>query len=482
MLLRGKLRGLDPDLITVRYGWNDHFLSECAAGPEPLPGAGQRARRRARGSGAAHGALPVRAAPRASRCARGAGRAPTRCASRSRARRSGPPRSRCPITSTTCAASSRSGTRAARRSGCSPRPTTRRPSEAARNFVAYNNKIAYDEMIAIHEQYNDATRARGPRARRAGDRHGRGLSATTPTSACSSRATCPTRASGASTSRPTCSTGRSWRAASPCRPASRNAAAGPARSSARGPSACALAALRAARWRHRPRRARSTASAMIAAEVSQSKRRDQASAPAESRVASASSASRPQDRLGEPRHQRVRRAVGDQHAGLLVAHGVAQAGCVGRDDRDTERIRLDHGDPPAFLDRGTHADAGAGEQRVAQLVAREAGEARARRETELARQPLELGAAAAAPDDHDLERGKARRERRERAQQQVDPLVAFEPAEVGDAARPRGDRRRRRSPAGGCRCGSARSDPRRCRAPPGRPSSSATPRGTGVLR
>ena len=27
MLLRTKLRGLDPDLVTVRFGWNDHFLS-----------------------------------------------------------------------------------------------------------------------------------------------------------------------------------------------------------------------------------------------------------------------------------------------------------------------------------------------------------------------------------------------------------------------------------------------------------------------
>jgi len=27
MLLRTKLRGLEPDLITVRFGWNDHFLS-----------------------------------------------------------------------------------------------------------------------------------------------------------------------------------------------------------------------------------------------------------------------------------------------------------------------------------------------------------------------------------------------------------------------------------------------------------------------
>jgi lysophospholipase L1-like esterase len=27
MLLRSKLRGLEPDLITVRFGWNDHFMS-----------------------------------------------------------------------------------------------------------------------------------------------------------------------------------------------------------------------------------------------------------------------------------------------------------------------------------------------------------------------------------------------------------------------------------------------------------------------
>ena len=27
MLLRTKLRGLEPDLITVRFGWNDHFMS-----------------------------------------------------------------------------------------------------------------------------------------------------------------------------------------------------------------------------------------------------------------------------------------------------------------------------------------------------------------------------------------------------------------------------------------------------------------------
>jgi lysophospholipase L1-like esterase len=32
MLLRSKLRGLEPDLITVRYGWNDHFMSAEAAG------------------------------------------------------------------------------------------------------------------------------------------------------------------------------------------------------------------------------------------------------------------------------------------------------------------------------------------------------------------------------------------------------------------------------------------------------------------
>jgi lysophospholipase L1-like esterase len=35
MLLRGKLRGLDPDLITVRFGWNDLFLSEAPPGQGP---------------------------------------------------------------------------------------------------------------------------------------------------------------------------------------------------------------------------------------------------------------------------------------------------------------------------------------------------------------------------------------------------------------------------------------------------------------
>jgi lysophospholipase L1-like esterase len=32
MLLRSKLRGLEPDLITVRFGWNDHFMSGEAPG------------------------------------------------------------------------------------------------------------------------------------------------------------------------------------------------------------------------------------------------------------------------------------------------------------------------------------------------------------------------------------------------------------------------------------------------------------------
>ncbi len=32
MLLRTKLRGLHPDVITVRFGWNDHFVSQGAPG------------------------------------------------------------------------------------------------------------------------------------------------------------------------------------------------------------------------------------------------------------------------------------------------------------------------------------------------------------------------------------------------------------------------------------------------------------------
>jgi lysophospholipase L1-like esterase len=32
LLLRSRLRGLEPDLVTVRYGWNDHFLSAAGEG------------------------------------------------------------------------------------------------------------------------------------------------------------------------------------------------------------------------------------------------------------------------------------------------------------------------------------------------------------------------------------------------------------------------------------------------------------------
>jgi lysophospholipase L1-like esterase len=46
LLLRTKLRGLEPDLVTVRFGWNDHFLSgagEAAAFREPATALGRAA-------------------------------------------------------------------------------------------------------------------------------------------------------------------------------------------------------------------------------------------------------------------------------------------------------------------------------------------------------------------------------------------------------------------------------------------------------
>ena len=95
------------------------------AGSGALPGARERAGRRPRGSGAAHGALPVRAAPRV-RGARAA-RAEPRCAARVVCAPDavGPHRFVARLRRTTCAASSRSGTHAAHGSGCSPRLTTR---------------------------------------------------------------------------------------------------------------------------------------------------------------------------------------------------------------------------------------------------------------------------------------------------------------------------------------------------------------------
>ena len=44
MLLRSKLRGLHPDLITIRYGWNDHLMSRAGRDRfEESPGAWRRA-------------------------------------------------------------------------------------------------------------------------------------------------------------------------------------------------------------------------------------------------------------------------------------------------------------------------------------------------------------------------------------------------------------------------------------------------------
>jgi lysophospholipase L1-like esterase len=43
MSLRTVLRNVEPDLITVRFGWNDHFWSPSAAGPREPSNAGLRA-------------------------------------------------------------------------------------------------------------------------------------------------------------------------------------------------------------------------------------------------------------------------------------------------------------------------------------------------------------------------------------------------------------------------------------------------------
>ena len=40
-------------------------------------------------------------------------------------------------------------------------PHNPNPSDEARDFVSFNNKLPYEEMIAIHEQYNAATRSVG---------------------------------------------------------------------------------------------------------------------------------------------------------------------------------------------------------------------------------------------------------------------------------------------------------------------------------
>ena len=159
LLLRSKLRGLDPDLITVRYGWNDHFLSaegESELYREPSSKLGiwledlalrTRLYGFLRRLGLELAALrrPVQTQAKSAYLERDEW-APT-------------------ISPAQYAANLRRIIELGRERGAEvwllTSPRNHRAGSEARKRLAYRNKADYDELMRVHDEYNDIVRRVG---------------------------------------------------------------------------------------------------------------------------------------------------------------------------------------------------------------------------------------------------------------------------------------------------------------------------------
>jgi lysophospholipase L1-like esterase len=157
MLLRSKLRDLDPDLITVRFGWNDLFLSESPSGQGPYRESDSRlvvaledlALRTALYPFLRRLGLELRA-----RRAADSGGLQNLFASQQQ------------WTPTVSLADYEHNLRRiveiGRARGAQvwllTSPHNPAPSQAAREFVAVYNRLTFDELIAEHDRYNEAAR------------------------------------------------------------------------------------------------------------------------------------------------------------------------------------------------------------------------------------------------------------------------------------------------------------------------------------
>lgn len=158
LLLRGKLRSLDPDLITVRFGWNDVFLSESPPGQGPYRESDSRLLVALEDLALRTALYPfLRRLGFELRAWRGHDASALRDAFVNRKQ----------WTPTVSLAGYEHNLRRiveiGRARGAQvwllTSPYNQAPSRSAREFVAFNNRLGFDELIAEHERYNEATRA-----------------------------------------------------------------------------------------------------------------------------------------------------------------------------------------------------------------------------------------------------------------------------------------------------------------------------------
>ena len=160
MLLRGKLRGLDPDLITVRYGWNDVFLSAAPAGESPY-----REPRSRLAIALEDLALRTALYPFVRRLGfeLSARREQNPDALKEAFARKTQwyPTVPLPDYEHNLRRIVEIGHARGAQVWLLTAPHNTTPSETARNFVVYNNKLGFDELMAEHDRYNEATRTVG---------------------------------------------------------------------------------------------------------------------------------------------------------------------------------------------------------------------------------------------------------------------------------------------------------------------------------
>jgi lysophospholipase L1-like esterase len=160
MLLRGKLRDLEPDLITVRYGWNDHFLSEAPPGASPFRESDNRLVVALEDLALRTALYPfVRRLAFELRARRG--QSPDALRETFARQTQWSPTVPLPDYEHNLRRIVEIGRSRGAQVWLLTSPHNPSPSDASRDFMAFNNKISYDEMIAIHEQYNEATRRVG---------------------------------------------------------------------------------------------------------------------------------------------------------------------------------------------------------------------------------------------------------------------------------------------------------------------------------
>ncbi len=160
MLLRGKLRNLDPDLITVRYGWNDHFLSEAPPGQSPYRESDSKLVVALEDLALRTALYPfVRRLGFELRARRGQNPQALREAFARQTQWS--PTVPLPDYEHNLRRIVEIGRARGAQVWLLTSPYNPKPSETARNFVSFNNRIGFDELMAVHDQYNEATRRIG---------------------------------------------------------------------------------------------------------------------------------------------------------------------------------------------------------------------------------------------------------------------------------------------------------------------------------